>query len=93
MRIEGYGGRPGFATNDLSVLNGLLFDGVSTVMEERRCANSKCGRYFKPRADGDDYCSEPCEFDSNPKFRPNRSSPNLSKAVLNYERQRKAHSD
>ena len=54
-------GRIGYATNDLSVLDGLIDPAPKEVLPLARCANGKCGKPYRPRADGDDFCSERCD--------------------------------
>ena len=73
MNIQGYGGRAGNLQNEtLDVLRGLLppdwsFEAWITYnldvkpLQEKNCANPKCGRLFQPRAEGDDYCNERCD--------------------------------
>jgi|SoimicMinimDraft_14_1059742.scaffolds.fasta_scaffold01520_2 hypothetical protein len=80
MQIDGYGGRIGSATSDISVLNGVLDRSiVSEPLPERKCDNRKCGNWYKPRAEGDLYCSEPCDLDANKQFKPKRRTLILSK--------------
>ena len=69
MIKSGYGGRGGSSHNDLDVLAGLLGVKPSEPLPPKRCANAKCGRVYRPRADGDDYCTEACDLDANTRFR------------------------
>ena len=73
--IRGYGGRIGSPTFDLTVLNGVRTTDFTDApklaeFDERHCANTKCRKLFTPRAEGEDFCSEACDFDANPRFKP-----------------------
>ena len=55
---------------DYSVLNGVLPSGETykITLGWGRCANPRCDRIFRPRADGDTYCCDACDLDDNPNF-------------------------
>lgn len=62
MIAEGYGGRGDIGRDGLGFLAGLLgLPEDYEPMPQQNCANPKCGRPFRPRAEGDDYCSERCD--------------------------------
>jgi len=78
MQLDGYGGRIGNATKDISVLNGVLDKSIiAELLPERRCDNKECGNTYKPRAVGDNYCSELCDLHANPQFRPKKTKGKL----------------
>ena len=79
MISYGYGGRAGNCSNEnLTVLDGLLpkdwsFEAWLNWSEHKQppqnCANSKCGKVFRPCAEGDMYCNELCDLDANPHYK------------------------
>jgi hypothetical protein len=59
--------------NDYSILRGVLADRPFRItLDWGRCANPRCDRLFEPRADGDLYCCESCDWDDNPHLRGER---------------------
>ncbi len=69
--IEGWGGRagghqPGEALKQLA---GVLSKDKPDPMPSQHCANPRCNRIYRPRADGDIYCSEACDLDNNPQYK------------------------
>ena len=72
MKADGYGGRtPTSATgNEADVLIGVLGSEVIAAGSRKRvCANPRCEEIFTARQDGDNYCSQACDFDDNPNFK------------------------
>lgn len=62
MNIKGYGGRGGNDHTDyMALLKGLIGVEGKELLPLKNCANPKCGRPFRPRAEGDDYCNERCD--------------------------------
>lgn len=66
MEINGFGGRgsihPDFPTEENpGILAGLIGEPDYELLPVRNCVNPKCGRPFRPRAEGDDYCNERCD--------------------------------
>lgn len=69
MESYGTGGRAGDGFT-VHVLDGVLSEDVHIEpLPTANCANPKCLKLFRPRADGDSYCSQACEFDSNPQYK------------------------
>jgi hypothetical protein len=69
MTAEGKGGRGGsnLQFSD-SVLDGVRSENVYVeLLRPQRCANPRCGRVFRPRAMGDNYCGEACDTDNYPE--------------------------
>lgn len=62
MQIDGYGGRGGNDHTDyLYLLKGLIGVEGRELLPITNCSNPKCGRPYRPRAEGDDYCNERCD--------------------------------
>lgn len=70
MTREGYGGRGSLDNDPLNMLGGLIdYDIAPDGAELRTCGNPRCGEVFLSRQDGDLYCSESCDIDSNPRYK------------------------
>ena len=69
--IEGNGGRAGIIEvwHTEQLLSGVLSKDKPKSLPSQFCANPRCRKTFRPRADGDIYCSEACDLDNNPQYR------------------------
>jgi len=73
MDKQGYGGRVGGTQFDENVVNGLMATDIVYTNHHAPgiCAREDCGKTFRPRREGERYCSKVCEFDTYAPCRAN----------------------
>jgi hypothetical protein len=76
MRTEGTGGRGNAHIEDAHLLDGVTgTNEIPAGLHRRKCVNLRCKRLFWSRQDGDIYCSEQCDLDVHPEYKPSRHLP------------------